>query len=209
MYSDLDLWPITLDQGHDTSLGPGQQFCEILFRSTKRFRSYGPDKLFRTDAIRRTPDTGRTDGQRHNIIRPVWRRAYKNIIYILHFEAYISCVLCYSVVKIRSRWDLPKLRNEQWMKGARVSGRKQELIERWIRFLFGSVFVFVFFHFNLYWSDEFDRLLSVHSHYASPLHLVPTSDSATLNQGEITATVSWVKYPIVGHRVHRYKMEFR
>jgi hypothetical protein len=27
VYSDLDLWPITLDQGHDTSLGPGQQSC--------------------------------------------------------------------------------------------------------------------------------------------------------------------------------------
>jgi hypothetical protein len=24
VYSDLDLWPTTLDQGHDTSLGPGQ-----------------------------------------------------------------------------------------------------------------------------------------------------------------------------------------
>ena len=53
-----------------------------------------------------------------------------------------------------------------------------------------------FLHFNLYWSDEFDRRLPVHSHYASPLLLVPTSDSATLNQGEITATVSSEKYPI-------------
>jgi hypothetical protein len=34
VYSDLDLWPKTLDQGHDTSLGSGQQSCEILFKST-------------------------------------------------------------------------------------------------------------------------------------------------------------------------------
>jgi hypothetical protein len=48
VHSDLDLWPITLDQSHDTSLGPGQQLCEILFKSTKRIRSYGLDKLGRT-----------------------------------------------------------------------------------------------------------------------------------------------------------------
>jgi hypothetical protein len=70
VYSDLDLWPITLDQGHDTSLGPGQQSCEILFKSTKRIRSYGSEKL------RRMPD-----GQRLNIIHPVWRRAYKKSRY--------------------------------------------------------------------------------------------------------------------------------
>jgi hypothetical protein len=35
-----------LDQGHDTSLGPGQQSCEILFKFIKRARSYGPDKLY-------------------------------------------------------------------------------------------------------------------------------------------------------------------
>jgi hypothetical protein len=67
VYSDVDLWPITLDQGHDTSLGPGQQLCEILFKSTKRIRSYGSDKLGRTP-----------DGQRPNIIRPVWRRRIKS-----------------------------------------------------------------------------------------------------------------------------------
>jgi hypothetical protein len=60
VHSDLDLLPKTLDQGHDTSLGPGQQSCEILFKSTKKIRSYGLDKLGRTP-----------DGQRHNIIRPV------------------------------------------------------------------------------------------------------------------------------------------
>jgi hypothetical protein len=68
VYSELDLWPITLDQDYDTSLGPGQQVCEIFFKSTKRIRSYGSDNLGLTP-----------DGQRHNIIRPVWRQAYKNI----------------------------------------------------------------------------------------------------------------------------------
>jgi hypothetical protein len=42
--SDLDHWLITLDQDHDTFLGPGQQSCEILFKSIKRIRSYGPEK---------------------------------------------------------------------------------------------------------------------------------------------------------------------
>jgi hypothetical protein len=45
-HSDLDLWLITLDQGHDTSLGPGQQCCEILFKFMKRVRSYVLDNLF-------------------------------------------------------------------------------------------------------------------------------------------------------------------
>jgi membrane-bound metal-dependent hydrolase YbcI (DUF457 family) len=44
--SDLDLWSITLDQGHDTSLGPGQQSWEVLLKFIKRVRSYGLDKLF-------------------------------------------------------------------------------------------------------------------------------------------------------------------
>jgi hypothetical protein len=43
---DSDLWPITLNQGHDTFLGPGQQSCEILFKFIDRVRRYGPDKLF-------------------------------------------------------------------------------------------------------------------------------------------------------------------
>jgi hypothetical protein len=51
MYSDLDLWPITLDQGHDTSLGPGQQSCEILFKSTMRIGSYGSDGRRTDNAI--------------------------------------------------------------------------------------------------------------------------------------------------------------
>jgi hypothetical protein len=42
----LDLWLITLDQGHETSLGPGQQSCEILLKFINKVRSYGPDKLF-------------------------------------------------------------------------------------------------------------------------------------------------------------------
>jgi hypothetical protein len=45
-HSDIDLWTITLDQGHDTSLGPGQQSCAIFFQFIKRVRSYGQDKLF-------------------------------------------------------------------------------------------------------------------------------------------------------------------
>jgi hypothetical protein len=45
-HCDLDLWLITLDQGHDTSLGPGQQSYEILFKFIKRVMSYGPDNLF-------------------------------------------------------------------------------------------------------------------------------------------------------------------
>jgi hypothetical protein len=69
VYSDLHLWPITLDQGHDTSLDPRQLSCEILFKSTMRIRNYGLDKLWLTP-----------DGQRHNIIHPVWRQAYKYIL---------------------------------------------------------------------------------------------------------------------------------
>jgi hypothetical protein len=69
MHSDLVL--ITLNQGLDTSLGPGQQSSEILFISTKRIRSYGLDKLGRTQ-----------DGQRHIIIRHVWRQEYKNVKFI-------------------------------------------------------------------------------------------------------------------------------
>jgi hypothetical protein len=42
-HSDLDLHPITLNQGYYTSFGPGQQSCEILFKFIKRIRSYGPD----------------------------------------------------------------------------------------------------------------------------------------------------------------------
>jgi hypothetical protein len=45
-HSDLDLSLITLDQGHDTTLCPGQQSCEILFKFMKRIRSYGLGNLF-------------------------------------------------------------------------------------------------------------------------------------------------------------------
>jgi hypothetical protein len=45
VYSDLDLWPLTLDQGHDTSLDPGKLSCELL-KFIKRVRSYGSDKLY-------------------------------------------------------------------------------------------------------------------------------------------------------------------
>ena len=37
---------MTLGQGHKTSLGHGQQLCEILSRSNMAVRSYGPDTDF-------------------------------------------------------------------------------------------------------------------------------------------------------------------
>jgi hypothetical protein len=40
------LEPITLNQGHVTFLVPGQQYCKMLFKFKKRFRSYGLDNLF-------------------------------------------------------------------------------------------------------------------------------------------------------------------
>ena len=43
LLSDLDLGDMTWVQGHDTSLGHGQQLCEILSRSDKGIRSYYPD----------------------------------------------------------------------------------------------------------------------------------------------------------------------
>ena len=44
VHCDLD--NMTLGQGHDTPLGHGQQFCEILSRSHKEVRSYGPDTMW-------------------------------------------------------------------------------------------------------------------------------------------------------------------
>ena len=44
MQCDLDLENMTLVQGHDTSLGYGQQLCEILSKSDFKVESYGPDK---------------------------------------------------------------------------------------------------------------------------------------------------------------------
>ena len=45
--SDLGLGDMTLSQGHDTPLGHGQQWCEILCRSNMAVKSYGPDTEFR------------------------------------------------------------------------------------------------------------------------------------------------------------------
>jgi hypothetical protein len=45
-HSDLDYLIMTLNEGHDTSLGPGQQSSEILFKFIKRIKSYCPDYLF-------------------------------------------------------------------------------------------------------------------------------------------------------------------
>ena len=41
-----DLRDMTLGQGHDTPLGHGQQFSEILSRSNLAIRSYDPDMDF-------------------------------------------------------------------------------------------------------------------------------------------------------------------
>jgi hypothetical protein len=46
VYTIMSIVTLTLDQGHDTSLGPGQQSWEILFKFMMRVRSYGQDKLF-------------------------------------------------------------------------------------------------------------------------------------------------------------------
>ena len=45
VHCDLDLVDMTLGQGHDIPLGHGQQLCEILSRSDKWLRSYGPDTV--------------------------------------------------------------------------------------------------------------------------------------------------------------------
>ena len=44
--SDLHLGDMTLDKGHDTLFGHGQQLCEMLFISNKVVRSYCPDTDF-------------------------------------------------------------------------------------------------------------------------------------------------------------------
>ena len=43
---NLDLWDMSLCQGHDTTLGHGQQLCEILSRSNFAVRSCGPNLDF-------------------------------------------------------------------------------------------------------------------------------------------------------------------
>ena len=47
VHCDLDLRDMTLGQGHDTTLGHGQQLCEILTIFTLAVRSYGPSTDFR------------------------------------------------------------------------------------------------------------------------------------------------------------------
>ena len=59
VHCDLDLGGMTLVQGHDTSLGHGQYLCEIISRSDKGVRSYGPDTMW-TD--------GQTEGQTDRVI---------------------------------------------------------------------------------------------------------------------------------------------
>ena len=59
VHCDIHLGNMTLGQGHYTPLGHGQQLCEILSRSDKGTRSYGPDMMC-TDE--------RTDGQTDRLI---------------------------------------------------------------------------------------------------------------------------------------------
>ena len=61
VHCDLDPWGMTFGQGHDTPLGHGQQLCEILSRSDKWLRNYGPDTMW-TD--------GQTDRQGDSYIPP-------------------------------------------------------------------------------------------------------------------------------------------
>ena len=57
VHCDLELGDMTLGQGHDTPLGHGQQFCEIISsRSDKGVRSYGPDTMW-TDGTDRQGDS--------------------------------------------------------------------------------------------------------------------------------------------------------
>ena len=46
VHGDLDLGNMTLGQGHDTTLGHGQQLCVISSRSNCALRSYGLDTDF-------------------------------------------------------------------------------------------------------------------------------------------------------------------
>ena len=62
MHCDLDLGDITFGQGHDTSLGCGQQLCEIVSISVKGLRSYSPDRIDgQTDRQRDRQTDGQTD----------------------------------------------------------------------------------------------------------------------------------------------------
>ena len=46
VHCDLDRGDGTLGQFHDTTLGHGQQLCDILSRSNLAVRNYGPDTDF-------------------------------------------------------------------------------------------------------------------------------------------------------------------
>ena len=46
VHCDLELGEMTLGQGRDTPLGHGQQLCEMISRSDKGVRSYGPDTMW-------------------------------------------------------------------------------------------------------------------------------------------------------------------
>ena len=53
---DLELSDMALVQGHDTPLGHGQQLCEILSRSDKGVRSYGPYTMWTNELMDRQND---------------------------------------------------------------------------------------------------------------------------------------------------------
>ena len=65
VHCDLDLGDMALGQGHDTPLVQGQQLCEIISRSDKGVRSYGPDTMWTDGQTDR-----RTDRQGDSYIPP-------------------------------------------------------------------------------------------------------------------------------------------
>ena len=67
LHCDLDLGDMTLGQGHDTTLGHGQQLCEIISRSDKGVRSYGPDTMWIDGQTDKQTD-GQTDRQTDRVI---------------------------------------------------------------------------------------------------------------------------------------------
>ena len=69
VHCDLYLGDMTLGQGHDTPLGHGQQLCEIISRSVKGLRSYGPDMLW-TERQKDRQTDGQTDRHGDSYIPP-------------------------------------------------------------------------------------------------------------------------------------------
>ena len=74
-YCNLDLGNMTLDHDHDTPCGHGQQLCDIMSRSDKGVRSYGPDTMWTDGQTDREAD-GQTERQTDNYVC----RGYNNKI---------------------------------------------------------------------------------------------------------------------------------